>query len=206
MPVPMQLLGAAWGLIRGELAAATGSSILAATWLALALATINGPAGPPGPTKAESLMLFAAAAALLVPVTAELVDGELLPAAILLTTACRFALTGVLGIHPHAGLGDGAEGIRRVRRRRRRLRRRLCHRATDRGQPLTTPRGTETDGFGLAVRQTGTSRGMELGFALSSEDHPPIDGSSARRRSPSGRVHVRAHLGPLPPVGGRPGP
>ena len=35
VPVPMQLLAAVWGLIRGELAAATGSSVLAATWLLL---------------------------------------------------------------------------------------------------------------------------------------------------------------------------
>ena len=51
VPVPMQFLAAAWGLIRGELAAATGSSVLAATWLALALATITGSVGAPGPSR-----------------------------------------------------------------------------------------------------------------------------------------------------------
>lgn len=97
VPVPMQFLAAAWGLVRGELAAATGSSVLAATWLALALATINGTAGAPGPSKAESLMLFASAAALVVSVATEFVDGKLVTAAVLLTAACRFALTGVSG-------------------------------------------------------------------------------------------------------------
>lgn len=97
MPVPMQLLAAIWGLIRGELAAATGSTVLAATWLAVALATITGTAGAPGPTRAESLFLFAAAAALLVSVATELVDGGYVPAAVMLTTSCRFVLTGVSG-------------------------------------------------------------------------------------------------------------
>jgi hypothetical protein len=98
VPVPMQLLSAVWGLIRGELAAATGSSVLAATWLALALATITGTAGAPGPSKAESLLLFASAAALLVSVTTEIVDGKLVTAAVMLAAACRFVLTGVSGI------------------------------------------------------------------------------------------------------------
>jgi hypothetical protein len=38
IPVPMQFLPAVWGLIRGELAAATASSVLGATWLGLAIA------------------------------------------------------------------------------------------------------------------------------------------------------------------------
>jgi uncharacterized protein len=98
VPVPMQLLAAVWGLIRGELAAATGSSVLAATWLALALATITGTAGAPGPTKAEGLMLFASAAALFVSVATEFVDRKLLTGMVLLAAACRFALTGVSGL------------------------------------------------------------------------------------------------------------
>lgn len=97
VPVPMQLLAAVWGLIRGELAAATGSAVLAATWLAVALATVSGTAGAPGPTRAESLLLFAAAAALLVSVATELVDSELVTAAVMLATSCRFVLTGVSG-------------------------------------------------------------------------------------------------------------
>ncbi|HZS31262.1 MAG TPA: hypothetical protein VFA37_08400 [Gaiellaceae bacterium] len=98
VPVPMQLLAAVWGLARGELAAATSSSVLAATWLAVSLATITGTAGPPGPPQAESLLLFASAAALLVSVTTELLDREHVAAAVLLTTSCRFVLTGVSGL------------------------------------------------------------------------------------------------------------
>lgn len=108
IPVPMQLLAAVWGLIRGEPAAATGSSVLAATWLGSALATITGTAGAPGPTKAESLMLFASAAALVVSVATELVDRELVPATVLLTTACRFALTGVSGFTHTQGWATAA--------------------------------------------------------------------------------------------------
>jgi hypothetical protein len=75
IPVPLQFLPAVWGLIRGELAAATASSVLGATWLALAIATITGPVGAPGPSKAESLFVFASAGALVVSVDTELVTG-----------------------------------------------------------------------------------------------------------------------------------
>ena len=95
VPVPMQLLAAVWGLVRGELAAATGSAVLAATWLGLALATINGGPGAPGPSRAEGLLLFAAAACLLVSVATELVDRSVVAAAVMLVTGIRFTLTAV---------------------------------------------------------------------------------------------------------------
>ena len=98
IPVPLQLVPAVWGLIRGELATATASSVLGATWLALALATITGPVGAPGPSKAESLFLFATAAALVVSIATELVAARFVAAVVLLTAACRFALTGVSGL------------------------------------------------------------------------------------------------------------
>jgi hypothetical protein len=98
IPVPLQLVPAVWGLIRGELAAATASAVLGATWLALALATITGSVGAPGPSKAESLLLFAAAACLVVSVATELVDGKLVTAGVLVAAACRLGLTGVSGI------------------------------------------------------------------------------------------------------------
>lgn len=98
IPVPLQFIPAVWGLIRGELAAATASSVLGATWLALAIATITGPVGAPGPSKAESLFLFASAAALVVSVATELVDAKFVAAGVLLTAACRFVLTGVSGL------------------------------------------------------------------------------------------------------------
>ncbi len=108
VPVPMQLLAAVWGLIRGELAAATGSAVLAATWLALALASITGTAGAPGPTKAESLFLFAAAAALLVSVATELVDGNFVAPGVMLTTSVRFTLSGVSGFTHTQGWATAA--------------------------------------------------------------------------------------------------
>lgn len=98
IPVPMQFLPSIWGWIRGELAAATGSAVLGATWLALALATITGSVGAPGPSKAESLFLFAAAAALAVSVATEAVGGKFVPSLVLLLAAVRFALTGVAGL------------------------------------------------------------------------------------------------------------
>jgi succinate-acetate transporter protein len=98
IPVPMQLVPSVWGWIRGELAAATASSVLGTTWLALALATITGPVGAPGPSKAESLLLLAAAAALVVSVATEVVDGKLVTAVVLVAASCRFVLTGVSGL------------------------------------------------------------------------------------------------------------
>jgi hypothetical protein len=98
IPVPLQLVPAVWGLIRGELAAATASSVLGATWLALGIATITGPVGAPGPSKAESLFVFASAAALVVSVATELVDAKFVVAIVLLAAACRFTLTGVSGL------------------------------------------------------------------------------------------------------------
>jgi uncharacterized protein len=98
IPVPLQFVPSVWGWIRGELAAATASAVLGATWLALALATITGPAAAPGPSKAESLLLFASAAALIVSVATEVVAGKLVTAAVLVAAACRFALTGVSGL------------------------------------------------------------------------------------------------------------
>ena len=97
VPVPTQLLAAVWALVRGELAAATASSVLTATWLAVALATITGSALAPGPSKAEGLLLFASAAGMVVAAAAALAGPNLMAAAVMLTTSCRFVITGVSG-------------------------------------------------------------------------------------------------------------
>ncbi|MGH3050253.1 MAG: hypothetical protein ACRDLK_08845 [Gaiellaceae bacterium] len=103
VPVPMQLLAAAWGFVTRSVAATTGSAVLAATWLGVGLSTITSPRGAPGPDAALGLMLLAAAAALLVPVLAETSEGGLLPAAVLLTASVRFCVAGVDGVtHSHA--------------------------------------------------------------------------------------------------------
>jgi len=97
MPVPMQFLAAVWGLVRGELAAATGSAVLATTWLGIALATIEAAPGAREASKPEGLLLFAAAAGMLISMTTEFVDRSFVAAAVMLTTAVRFVLTGVSG-------------------------------------------------------------------------------------------------------------
>jgi hypothetical protein len=97
VPVPTQFLAAVWGLIRGELAAATGSAVLAATWLGIALATIHGGPGAPGPSRAESLLLCAAAAGLLISVMTEAIDGHFVASAVMLATSVRFVLAAVSG-------------------------------------------------------------------------------------------------------------
>jgi hypothetical protein len=91
IPVPMQLLGAVAGLWRGELAAATASSVLAASWLATALSEITGSS----PTRALALLFFAAAAGLLLSVVTEAIEGSFVPAVVLLAAAVRFAVSGV---------------------------------------------------------------------------------------------------------------
>ena len=82
--------------------------MLGATWLALAIASITGPVGAPGPSKAESLFLFAAAAGLVVSVATEVVDGKLVAATVLLAAAARFALTGVSGLTHTQGWATAA--------------------------------------------------------------------------------------------------
>jgi succinate-acetate transporter protein len=98
VPIPLQLLAAWWGFESRSSAAATGSAVLAAVWLGLALDFITTAPGPPGPSNAVGMLMFGAAAVLLAPLLAELRVGSLLPAAVLATTAVRFALTGVSGV------------------------------------------------------------------------------------------------------------
>jgi succinate-acetate transporter protein len=110
IPVPLQFLPAVWGLVRGEIGAATSSAVLGATWLALALATITGTAGAPGPSKAESLLVFTSAAALVISVATEVVDRKLVAAAVMLAASVRFALTGISGV-THATGWTTAAGV-----------------------------------------------------------------------------------------------
>jgi hypothetical protein len=52
--------------------------------------------------------LFASAAALVVSVATELVDAKFVPALVILTAACRFALTGVSGLTHAQGWATAA--------------------------------------------------------------------------------------------------
>lgn len=109
VPGPLQLLAAWWGFVTRSAAAATGSGVLAAAWLAIAFDRIHTAAGPPGPSNALGMMALAAGAALLVPSLAELREGALLPAAVLALAAIRFLCTGVSGL-THAAAWVDASG------------------------------------------------------------------------------------------------
>lgn len=98
VPIPLQLMAAWWGFLARSPAAATGSALLAAVWLAFALDLITTTPGPPGPSNAVGMLMFGAAAMLLAPVLAELRVGSLLSALVLTTTLVRFVFTGVSGI------------------------------------------------------------------------------------------------------------
>jgi succinate-acetate transporter protein len=103
VPVPMQLLSAAWGFVTRSAAATTGSAVLAATWFGVGLTTITGSYGKPGPDPALGLLLLASAAALTIPMAAEIRVGSLLPAIVLGMAATRFMITGIDGFeHTHA--------------------------------------------------------------------------------------------------------
>ncbi|HVS86333.1 MAG TPA: hypothetical protein VHD91_11945 [Gaiellaceae bacterium] len=90
VPAPMQLFAAVWGCVRGELASATSSALLAAAWLGTALSAIESTA----PTRPLALLFFAVAAGLLVSVATEALERQLVPAAVLLCAAVRFAIGG----------------------------------------------------------------------------------------------------------------
>lgn len=108
VPIPLQLMAAWWGFLARSPAAATGSSLLAAVWLAFALDLITTAPGPPGPSNAVGMLMFGSAAMLLVPVLAELRAGSLLSAAVVTTTLVRFVLTGISGFAHRAGWVDAS--------------------------------------------------------------------------------------------------
>jgi uncharacterized protein len=98
VPGPLQLLAAFFGFVTRSAAAATGSGVLAAAWVAIALDRIHTPTGGAEPSAAVAMMAFASAAALLVPALAETRLGALLPAGVLALAAARFVATGVAGM------------------------------------------------------------------------------------------------------------
>jgi succinate-acetate transporter protein len=112
VPIPLQLVAAIFGFHGRSASAATGSSVLAAAWLGTALALINARPGEPVPSEATAMLAFAVGAALLVPALSDARGGSLLPAGVLAFAACRFVLTGVVGITHSGGLktATGAVG------------------------------------------------------------------------------------------------
>jgi len=89
---PLQLLASVFGYLARDVVAGTGMGLLAGTWLSIGLVTLTS---PPGSTSDPlGLFLVLAGAAMLVPAAAS-ATGKLVPAALLATTAARFATTGI---------------------------------------------------------------------------------------------------------------
>ncbi|SDE37059.1 acetate uptake transporter family protein [Auraticoccus monumenti] len=91
LTVPLQLLAAVMGFLARDPVAATGMGILSGTWAAACLATLTS---APGTTSAGlGVILLLSAACLLVPAVAA--RHKAVPALVILTSATRFAVTGV---------------------------------------------------------------------------------------------------------------
>jgi succinate-acetate transporter protein len=89
---PLQLLAAIFGFFARDVVAGTGMGVLSATWLAVALVTVDA---PPGTTSAAlGLLLIFASAALLVPAFVA-TTGKVLPSLVLVMAGLRFATTGL---------------------------------------------------------------------------------------------------------------
>ena len=92
LTVPLQLLAAVMGFLARDPVAATGMGILSGTWGAVALATLTSPPGATSP--GLGVLLLASAACLLVPGVAA-AGAKVVPALVVLTSALRFAVTGI---------------------------------------------------------------------------------------------------------------
>jgi len=91
LTVPAQLVASIMGFLARDPAAATGMGVLAGTWAAVSLATLTS---PPGATSAAlGVILFAAAAAMVVPAVAG--HAKVVGSAVMALSAVRFAVTGV---------------------------------------------------------------------------------------------------------------
>lgn len=89
---PLQLLACVFGYLARDVVAGTGMGLLSGTWLSIGLVKLTS---EPGATSdALGLFLLLAATAMLVPAAASSA-GKRVPAAVLTTTALRFATTGL---------------------------------------------------------------------------------------------------------------
>jgi succinate-acetate transporter protein len=95
VPIPLQLTAGIFGFHGRSATAATGSSVLAAAWLGIALNLIEWQPGSFTPSHAVGMLAFPVGAALLVPAASDLRAGAPLPAAVLIATSARFAVTGI---------------------------------------------------------------------------------------------------------------
>jgi succinate-acetate transporter protein len=90
--VPAQLLTSTLGYLARDGVAGAGMGTLAGTWAAIGLILLTSDPGSTG--HAPGLLLLVAAAVMLIP-AAGAAMGKFVPAAVLATTAIRFALTGI---------------------------------------------------------------------------------------------------------------
>jgi uncharacterized protein len=105
---PLQLLAAVFGYLGRDVVAGTAMGLLSGTWLSVALVMLT--ADKPGATSdALGLFLLMAGLAMLVPASGA-ATGKLLAAAVLFTTAARFALTGLYQLTA-AGTWEDAAGV-----------------------------------------------------------------------------------------------
>jgi uncharacterized protein len=99
LTVPMQLLAAFIGFVARDPVAATGMGILSGTWGAACLATITS--APGAVSSGLGVILLSSAACLLVPAAAA--RSKAVPALVILTSAVRFAVTGIAEINGGRG-------------------------------------------------------------------------------------------------------
>ena len=88
---PLQLVSSILGFLARDVVAGTGMGVLAGSWLSIGLVQLSSPAG--ATSDALGLFLLIAAVAMMISASAALTS-KLVPAAVLGTTALRFAVTG----------------------------------------------------------------------------------------------------------------
>jgi len=91
LTVPLQFLAAVMGFLARDPVAATGMGVLSGTWAAVCLITLNSPPG--GTSDGLGVVLLCCAGALLVPAAGA--RSKVVPAAVVLLSATRFAVTGI---------------------------------------------------------------------------------------------------------------
>lgn len=105
--VPLQLLASVFGFLARDVVAGTGMGVLAGTWLCVGLVLYTS---APGATSHPlGVLLLMSALAMLVPAAAS-ASGKLVPMAVLLTTALRFATSGLFEL-TDSGVWKNVTGI-----------------------------------------------------------------------------------------------
>ena len=102
---PLQLVASVLGFLARDVVAGTGMGVLTGTWLTVGAVMFRSPPGSTSDT--VGFLLLASAVAMLVPGLTALA-GKLVPAAVLLTAATRFAITGGYQLAGSDGWKDAA--------------------------------------------------------------------------------------------------